>query len=164
MRNLCFFLLSTSVFGCTSPESDSPPTQTDTAAADTADASPELDMSKVVDKILAEMEDKFIPGLAAALVIGDKVVWAEGFGFANAEDLVPVTVETPFMLASISKTFVGTALMQGLKRAPSHPDPHQRSPGLRGGQSTGRRRLHCHPASRDAHLRIPRQLVGLDRA
>ena len=115
MRNLCFFLLSTSVFGCTSPESDSPPTQTDTAAADTADASPELDMSKVVDKILAEMEDKFIPGLAAALVIGDKVVWAEGFGFANAEDLVPVTVETPFMLASISKTFVGTALMQGIE-------------------------------------------------
>jgi CubicO group peptidase (beta-lactamase class C family) len=61
------------------------------------------------------MEDKRIPGLAVVFVVGDKVVWAEGFGFANVEDEVEVTPQTPFMLASISKTFTGTAMMQAIE-------------------------------------------------
>ena len=118
MRNICCLLLSIPLLGCTEPAPDDTDSPQDTSNSDTADsgeASAPLDMSKVVDKIQSEMEDKRIPGLAAALVIGNEVVWADGFGFANVESEIPVTIETPFMLASISKTFVGTALMQGME-------------------------------------------------
>ena len=106
---------------CSKSEVDgSPPdTQTSQDSGDSSDDSgtePDtLDMSKVQEKIASEMEDKFIPGLAAALIIGDEVVWAEGFGWASVEEETPVTPNTPFMLASISKTFTGTALMQAME-------------------------------------------------
>ncbi len=56
-----------------------------------------------------------IPGLAVALVVGGEVVLAEGFGWANVEEGVPATGDTPFMLASVSKLFIGTAVMQAVE-------------------------------------------------
>ena len=62
------------------------------------------------------MEAQHIPGLAAAVVQGDRMEWAEGFGLANiAQNRVP-TPETVFLLASISKTVTGAAVMQLVER------------------------------------------------
>ncbi|HVS18597.1 MAG TPA: serine hydrolase domain-containing protein [Planctomycetota bacterium] len=58
------------------------------------------------------MQQGHIPGVAAAIVKGDRVVWAKGYGMANFEYGTPVSVDTPFFLASISKTVTATALMQ----------------------------------------------------
>ncbi|MDQ8153818.1 MAG: serine hydrolase [Gemmatimonadota bacterium] len=44
-----------------------------------------------------------IPGLAAVLLRDTTVVLARGFGFANVERAIPVTPETPFNIASVSK-------------------------------------------------------------
>jgi CubicO group peptidase (beta-lactamase class C family) len=53
-----------------------------------------------------------IPGMSAALVHDGTVVWATGFGLANVEQHVPATDTTPFHLASLTKPFAATVLMQ----------------------------------------------------
>jgi CubicO group peptidase (beta-lactamase class C family) len=62
--------------------------------------------------ILDAMEQGHIPGVAAAIVKGDKVVWAKGYGTADFALGTTVSLDTPFFLASISKTVTATALMQ----------------------------------------------------
>jgi CubicO group peptidase (beta-lactamase class C family) len=53
-----------------------------------------------------------IPGMSAALVHDGEVVWARGFGLANVEQQVAATGSTPFHLASLTKPFAATILMQ----------------------------------------------------
>ncbi len=45
------------------------------------------------------------PGAAVAVAVGGKVVWSEGFGFADVARGTPVTAATRFGVGSISKTF-----------------------------------------------------------
>lgn len=58
------------------------------------------------------MAEVHIPGLSVAIVQGAKLCWTKGYGFAEIENAVAVTPDTLFMLASIAKTFIVTALMQ----------------------------------------------------
>jgi CubicO group peptidase (beta-lactamase class C family) len=51
------------------------------------------------------------PGLAIAVARGDSILWMEGFGWADPEKRIPVTVNTPFYLASTTKTITATAVM-----------------------------------------------------
>lgn len=53
-----------------------------------------------------------LPGMAVAVVANGEVAWSQGYGYANIEEGRPVTADTPFLLASISKTVTGTALMR----------------------------------------------------
>ena len=53
-----------------------------------------------------------IPGMSAAIVKDQKVLWAEGFGFADLEKKIPATPNTLFHLASVTKTFAATLIMQ----------------------------------------------------
>ena len=53
-----------------------------------------------------------IPGLAAAVVLNGEVAWSEGFGMADLENNVPVTPQTLFRLASVSKPITATAALQ----------------------------------------------------
>lgn len=62
--------------------------------------------------ILAEMEQQNIPGLSASIVKEGQVVWKGVYGMANFETNTPVTFETKFTLASISKLFTATACSQ----------------------------------------------------
>lgn len=55
-----------------------------------------------------------IPGLATAVIRGQELVWSKGYGFANLWRREPVRRDTLFMLASISKTFISTAVMQAV--------------------------------------------------
>ncbi len=59
-----------------------------------------------------EMSTQNIPGLSACIVKGDQVIWKAAYGMANIELMIPVTLETKFTLASISKLFVATACAQ----------------------------------------------------
>ena len=53
-----------------------------------------------------------IPGLSAAVLKDQEVIWIKGFGFADLEKKVPTTPDTLFHLASITKTFAATLIMQ----------------------------------------------------
>jgi CubicO group peptidase (beta-lactamase class C family) len=61
--------------------------------------------------ILARMEQSHIPGLAAAVVKGESLVWTGAYGLARVEDSIPVVDSTVFDLASVSKTATSVGLM-----------------------------------------------------
>lgn len=62
--------------------------------------------------IRSKMEVAKVPGFSATIIKNGQVVWSSGYGWADVEQRTPVTPETLFMIASISKTVTGTALMQ----------------------------------------------------
>ncbi|MBZ5535592.1 MAG: serine hydrolase [Acidobacteriia bacterium] len=57
-------------------------------------------------------QDLRIPALSAALVKDQKVLWSKGFGYADLENKIPATADTSYHLASLTKTFASTLLMQ----------------------------------------------------
>ena len=52
-----------------------------------------------------------IPGLSIAVVRGQEVVFAQGFGYADVENEIPATENTPYYIASCTKPFAATVLM-----------------------------------------------------
>ena len=62
--------------------------------------------------IQAEMEDKHLPALALAVVKEGEVVKKEVYGLSSVELNVPAKLDTSFVLASITKTFVFSAILQ----------------------------------------------------
>lgn len=59
-----------------------------------------------------EMKKHDVTGLSIALVDDQKVVWAEGFGYADEANEVPAAPETIYRAGSVSKLFTATAAMQ----------------------------------------------------
>jgi CubicO group peptidase (beta-lactamase class C family) len=53
-----------------------------------------------------------IPGIAIGIVDDQNLIWAKGFGFSDMEKKIPMTPETLCRIASITKTFTATAIMQ----------------------------------------------------
>jgi CubicO group peptidase (beta-lactamase class C family) len=58
------------------------------------------------------MDDYNIAGVSACIVRGREIIWDGAYGYANIEQNRKVNDSTSFLLASISKTVTGTALMQ----------------------------------------------------
>jgi CubicO group peptidase (beta-lactamase class C family) len=55
--------------------------------------------------------DSGVPSLAIAVARGGRVLWEEGFGWADREQRIPATEHTTYSLASISKPITATGLM-----------------------------------------------------
>lgn len=51
-----------------------------------------------------------VPGLSAAVGIDGRIVFAEGFGWADVENRVPVTADTKFRVGSVSKPLTAAAM------------------------------------------------------
>ena len=62
--------------------------------------------------ILDRMHRARVPGLAAAVIADGGLRWSKGYGRANIRRSLAATADTPFMLASVSKTVMAVALMQ----------------------------------------------------
>lgn len=62
--------------------------------------------------IRQEMEKNQVTGLSIALVDDQKVVWAEGFGYADKANNVTATPATIYRAGSITKLFTASAAMQ----------------------------------------------------
>lgn len=77
---------------------------------------PTIDTIAAFDTFVDEqLRAHTIPGAAVALVRDGEVVWSKGYGFANVNDERPVTADTPFMIASVSKAVMGVALMHAVE-------------------------------------------------
>ena len=55
------------------------------------------------------MEQWQVPGVAVGIVKNDELVYAEGFGYRDVENQLPVTPETLFAIGSSSKAFTATS-------------------------------------------------------
>lgn len=70
----------------------------------------------VKTEITALMDEYHAIGVAVVVVKDNKIVYSYSFGYKNIEDSVPLRTTDLFRIASISKTFVGTAIMQLLEK------------------------------------------------
>ena len=60
----------------------------------------------------SQMAYKGLPGVSFAIVHDQDVVWARGFGWADVERKVPAAADTLYRVASITKPFTATAILQ----------------------------------------------------
>jgi CubicO group peptidase (beta-lactamase class C family) len=73
-------------------------------------AQPSLDLA-AIDRLIAEqLVVQRVPGLALAITQGDQVLYLQGYGTAGADQ--PMTPQTQFFIASVSKSFTALAVMQ----------------------------------------------------
>jgi CubicO group peptidase (beta-lactamase class C family) len=73
------------------------------------EAAVEKELNNELTSIVTEFS---IPALALAVIASGKLVYAQGFGFKDEENILPVTNKTLFRIASISKLFTAQAIMQ----------------------------------------------------
>lgn len=67
----------------------------------------------LLDKWAAKrVHDSHLPGLALGLVHNGDLLWGKGYGYANLDKKVPVTLDSRFRIASITKTFTAVAILQ----------------------------------------------------
>ncbi len=71
----------------------------------------EPDIASIDAYINAQMQANHLPGVALGLVHNDQIVHLRGFGQADQSGRA-VTTHTPFILASVSKSFTALAIMQ----------------------------------------------------
>ena len=62
--------------------------------------------------VRGQMTYRALPGIAVGVVSDQELVWAKGFGFADVDSRTPMTPDTKFRMASHSKLFTATAIMQ----------------------------------------------------
>jgi CubicO group peptidase (beta-lactamase class C family) len=65
----------------------------------------------VREYIRAGLVSDSVPSIALAVAQNGKIVWQEGFGWADRERRIPATEHTMYLLASVSKSMTATALM-----------------------------------------------------
>jgi CubicO group peptidase (beta-lactamase class C family) len=72
------------------------------------------------DGIRAEIQRRLVqqsvPSVTVAVARGERILWEEGFGWADREDRLRATPHTPYTLGSISKPITATALMVLVER------------------------------------------------
>jgi CubicO group peptidase (beta-lactamase class C family)/acetyl esterase/lipase len=67
-------------------------------------------------EIQRRMVQQSIPSVSVAVARGDRILWEEGFGWADRENRLRATQHTPYTLGSISKPITATALMVLVER------------------------------------------------
>jgi CubicO group peptidase (beta-lactamase class C family) len=98
-----------------SPDGQAEPTHRLDAATDTpGDVSDRRDLEGFFDGLCnVQMASKHIAGAVIAVVGNDRIVFAKGYGYADAESRRRIDPETTmFRIASITKLFTCTAVMQ----------------------------------------------------
>ena len=93
-------------------------------ASPSAPLAPQLPAGTTFEARIARLETELdslrrqrsIPGLSAVVVRDGEVAWAHGFGFADVERSVPAAPDTPYRIASITKTFTSMLLMRCVER------------------------------------------------
>lgn len=76
-------------------------------------AAAQLSVSDSIDLFIkAKMSQRSIPALQLAVVREGKILKQAAYGTANLENSVPVNAQTLFSINSITKAFVGVAIMQ----------------------------------------------------
>ena len=66
---------------------------------------------KKIDSFFVQSDNKNTPGYAIGIVRNDSLIYAKGYGMANLEYEVPITPETIFHMASLSKQFTAFSIV-----------------------------------------------------
>src|ERR1041385_461103 len=74
------------------------------------------EFSRIKYIIKDRIDNHQVPSISIAVVKGNNILWEESFGYADKEQQQKATVNTPYYLASISKTMTATAIMKLARR------------------------------------------------
>src|SRR5215475_5407688 len=67
---------------------------------------------RLTDRVHQVMAQQGVPGVALGIIRDQNLVWSAGFGLADVASQRPMDAETMFGVASNTKTFTATAIMQ----------------------------------------------------
>ncbi len=73
-------------------------------------------------RLQALMTEYTVLGMTCVVVRNNRIVYSGAYGYADVENKRPMTTDTVFRIASMSKPFAGTALMQLCERGKCHLD------------------------------------------
>ncbi len=59
-----------------------------------------------------KMSNQNIPGLAIAVIDGQRIIWSQAFGLADGENKINMDINTQFRAGSITKVFTAIAILQ----------------------------------------------------
>src|SRR5262249_38763992 len=93
---------------CSETKPASPPLNTSRAKGDGFDSVREL--------IRRKLEQKEAPSITVAVARDGKILWEEGFGWADKSHKRAATQNTPYRLGSVSKPITATAVMIARQR------------------------------------------------
>ena len=71
----------------------------------------DLDVRRISSTAAGLVEEFNLPGMSVGIVVGDDLVFAEGFGFADIESGRPQDPALRQRIGSITKTIVGLCTM-----------------------------------------------------
>ncbi len=67
--------------------------------------------TKKIDSLFKQWDNNTSPGYAIGVVRNDSLIYAKGYGMANLEYNIPITPETIFHMASVSKQFTAFSIV-----------------------------------------------------
>ncbi|PYS43133.1 MAG: hypothetical protein DMF71_07830 [Acidobacteria bacterium] len=97
-------MLSLCLLSMTPAQTASPTPPTDTAVIRL--------QAELEPKIKEEVQQGRLPGFAIGVIKNGKLIYAKGFGVGKLGGNIPITAKSLFHMASVTKTFVATAVMQ----------------------------------------------------
>ena len=115
IRGIALILLTLAICLTSSPVAASAPAMRATHQAATPRAIDDpQELAPFLDHLLArQLAESHIPGASVAVVKDDRLIYANGYGYANMEQHTPVVADqTLFRVGSVSKLFTWTAVMQ----------------------------------------------------
>jgi len=68
-----------------------------------------IEFEKLLDSLRINLK---IPAISAAVIKDHEIIWVKGFGYADIENKIPATDSTSYRVASITKTYASTIIMQ----------------------------------------------------
>ena len=71
-----------------------------------------MDFPKLEKFIFGKLSKSKLPGLSAAVVRGEEIIWKRGFGFRDLAHGLAATPHTLYAIASVTKSFTCIAIMQ----------------------------------------------------
>lgn len=109
----------------------------------------------VKTQIEAILKAQNVPGASVAFVVGDKILWADGIGVMDVDSKTPVTLDTMFQAASISKPLTALAALRLVEKGTfsldAIVDPYLKTTKIPGSDKITLRELLSHSAGTNIH-------------
>jgi CubicO group peptidase (beta-lactamase class C family) len=68
---------------------------------------------RTLETYLESLRQQFgIPGMSAAVVFEESIIWEKGFGYQNVTSRIPSTPDTPYLVGDVSGTVAAVLLLQ----------------------------------------------------
>ncbi|MHA1423346.1 MAG: serine hydrolase domain-containing protein, partial [Candidatus Thorarchaeota archaeon] len=70
-----------------------------------------IQFTENIDALVAKKIEENAPGCIVAVVHNGEVIFKKGYGYANLDHMVPITDDTSFYIASVSKQFTAMSVL-----------------------------------------------------